>query len=57
MPRGSVKVAAMNTATSLGLGFVILAFAGADYLFNDATALTFLGREMLNLVEYVAFWR
>lgn len=50
-------VARMNNATSLTLGFILVAFFGADWLFNDALIATFLGRRMIELIELIAFWR
>ncbi len=47
----------MNTAISLFLGALIVVFIGGDVILNDARATTFLGREMFDLIEWVAFWR
>lgn len=50
-------VAAMtNTAALLFAALLVILIAG-DVLANDATALTFLGRRFLGLIEHLAFWR
>ena len=56
-PRAPAIVAAMNTAISLALAAVIAVFFGVDWTVNDGAATLFLGREMFDLIEYVAFWR
>ncbi|WP_179379807.1 hypothetical protein [Jannaschia marina] len=47
----------MNNATAAVLAFLLVAFFGADWFFNDARILTFLGRRLIDLIEYIAFWR
>lgn len=47
----------MNNATAAVLAFLLVSVFGADLLFNDAALLTFLGRRLIDLIEYVAFWR
>ncbi len=47
----------MNNATAAALALLIVALLAADAVLNDAGALTFLGRRMIQLTEYMAFWR
>ncbi|SFI37813.1 hypothetical protein [Jannaschia pohangensis] len=47
----------MNNMTAVILALLLIAFFLADYLFNGAGIATFLGRRMIDLIEYIAFWR
>ncbi|MEL6587579.1 MAG: hypothetical protein AAFY65_04715 [Pseudomonadota bacterium] len=47
----------MNNTVALVLGFILLSFGLADWLFNDGSVWIFLGRKGLTLLETVAFWR
>ena len=40
----------------LVLGLLIMGAVGADILLNGGTALEFLARKFLDLIEWVAFW-
>ena len=44
-----------NLAILLGLIFTCL--IGLDVVFNGGAATVFLGRKMLELMAYIAFWR
>ncbi|CTQ50892.1 hypothetical protein [Jannaschia donghaensis] len=47
----------MNNATAAILALLLVSFFGADWLFNDAEIVTFLGKRLIELTEYLAFWR
>ncbi|MFP5481354.1 MAG: hypothetical protein ACLGIE_16950 [Alphaproteobacteria bacterium] len=47
----------MTDRIALWLGLVILAAILADLALNGGSALLFLARKFLDLVEWVAFWR
>lgn len=47
----------MTDRIALWLGLVILAAIMADLALNSGSALFFLARKFLALVEWVAFWR
>ncbi|WP_168219745.1 hypothetical protein [Pseudotabrizicola formosa] len=42
---------------ALSLGLIIIAAAGADIAWNDASALLFLSMKFADMVEWSAFWR
>jgi hypothetical protein len=46
----------MTNQIALYLGLLILAGVGLDLLANEGTALTFLARKFLDLIEWVDFW-
>ena len=47
----------MTNTIAVALGGTIVVFFGLDYALNDSDAAVFLGRKMLELIEWVAFWR
>ncbi|QYK43677.1 MAG: hypothetical protein KF887_10030 [Paracoccaceae bacterium] len=47
----------MSNRAALVLGLVIVAAAVADQVANGGTATLFLGRKLVSLIEYAAFWR
>ncbi len=47
----------MTNTIALGLALLILAIFAADFLWFDGVLPVFLGQKMLELTEYVAFWR
>jgi hypothetical protein len=47
----------MTNTLAIGLGGIILIGLGADVLLNDSQSTLFLGRKLIDLIEYVAFWR
>lgn len=47
----------MTNSIALGLVIVIGTLVAADWIFNEAEGLVFLGRRLLDLISYVAFWR
>jgi hypothetical protein len=47
----------MTNTIALVLGIMIAAAIGVDIVANEGTALAFLARKFLDLVEWVAFWR
>ena len=47
----------MTDRIALWRGLVILAAILADLALNGGSALLFLARKFLDLVEWVAFWR
>jgi hypothetical protein len=46
----------MTNQIALFLGLVMLAAIGLDVLANEGTALAFLAKKFLDLVEWVIFW-
>ncbi len=51
-----VKGAVLTNTIALWLGLVILAGIIADIALNGGSALMFLARKFLDLVEWVDFW-
>lgn len=47
----------MTNTLAIGLGGIILVALGADFILNDGQSTVFLGRKLIDLIEYVAFWR
>lgn len=47
----------MTNSIALGLAVAVVAALAADVFLNDAQASIFMGKEMLLLIEYLAFWR
>ncbi len=47
----------MTNTISIWLGLLIVAALGADFFLYDWTYTVHLGRKMLELIEYLAFWR
>ena len=47
----------MTNGIALGLGLVLALAIGADLALNDGQALMFTARKLLDLVDWVAFWR
>ncbi|SEL26052.1 hypothetical protein SAMN04488526_2284 [Jannaschia helgolandensis] len=48
---------AMSNATAAVVAILLVSVIGADWLFNDAQGLNFMGRRLMDLIEYIAFWR
>ena len=46
----------MTDRIAVWLGLVILAAGLADLVLNDGSALFFLARKFLDLIEWVDFW-
>lgn len=53
----SGKEAQMNNRISLILGIIIVVLILLDVTFNSSNAITFLLRKLVDLIEYLAFWR
>lgn len=47
----------MTNIIAIWLGVIILGFLALDYFVLDWDSPLFLGRKLLELVEYLAFWR
>ena len=47
----------MSNLTALILAVIIVALILLDVTLNTSTALTFLLRKLVDLIDYVAFWR
>jgi hypothetical protein len=47
----------MTNRIAIVLGLVILAWVAHDVLRNDHAGLLFLARKLMDLIEYLAFWR
>ena len=47
----------MTNRIALALGAMILLALGYDLLLDDMAGLLFLARKMLDLIDYLAFWR
>lgn len=47
----------MTNRIAFGLAAVLLAAGIADATLNSGEGLLFLARKLLDLVEYLAFWR
>lgn len=47
----------MTNRIALALGAMILLALGYDLLLNDMAGSLFLARKMLDLIDYLAFWR
>ena len=47
----------MTNRIALGLGLLIAAALAVDARLNGAQATLFLARKLLDLVEWMAFWR
>lgn len=47
----------MNNLTAIIIAALLVFLGLADWLFNDATVWTFLGRRLIQLTEYLAVWR
>jgi hypothetical protein len=47
----------MTNTIALYLGIVILGAIGLDLFLNDGQAVIFLTRKLVDLIEYMAFWR
>jgi hypothetical protein len=46
----------MTNTIALYLGILIAAAMALDFFANDGTALLFLARKFLDLMEWVVFW-
>lgn len=47
----------MTNTLAVLLGAVILGGIAVDVAINDSTNLVFLGKKLLEFIEWVAFWR
>jgi uncharacterized membrane protein YobD (UPF0266 family) len=47
----------MTDRIALILAVIIVLLILVDVVLNDAAALTFLLRKLVDMIEYVAFWR
>jgi len=47
----------MTNRIAIVLGLLILAGGAYDVLRNDMSGLLFLARKLMDLIEYLAFWR
>ncbi|MGX0978600.1 hypothetical protein ACSSVY_004340 [Roseovarius sp. MBR-51] len=47
----------MTNTLAIGLGGIILVALGADFMLNDGQSTLFLGRKLIDFIEYLAFWR
>lgn len=47
----------MTNKIALGLALLIVGFFAADQLWFGGTMPVFLGKKLMNLTEYLAFWR
>ncbi|WP_165978833.1 hypothetical protein [Antarcticimicrobium luteum] len=47
----------MTDRIALVLGFMILSALVLDVALNGSEHLVFLGKEMFDLIEWIAFWR
>ena len=47
----------MTNSLALGLGAIIFAALALDYTLFDWSNTVFLGRKLIELIEWLAFWR
>lgn len=47
----------MTNRIAVVLGIVIAALCAIDLMLNNGQVLLFLGRRLLELIEWMAFWR
>ncbi len=47
----------MTNSISIWLALLVFAFFGVDFYFYDWQLSVYLGRKMLDMIEYMAFWR
>jgi hypothetical protein len=47
----------MTNSMAAVLALFLAGLIGADVFLNDSTALLFLARKTLDLIEWLAFWR
>ncbi len=47
----------MTNTLALSLGALILGLLALDYALHDWTYLLFLGGKLIDLIEWLAFWR
>lgn len=47
----------MTNTLSLILAALLIAWIGFDVYANDSENLLFLGKELFDLIEWMAFWR
>ncbi len=47
----------MTNTIALWLAVLILGFLALDYFYLDWNVVVFLGRKLLDLIEWMAFWR
>ncbi|MDA7426860.1 hypothetical protein PGB28_00205 [Primorskyibacter aestuariivivens] len=47
----------MTNRIAFFLGLFILILIGADYIFFGTEHFLFLAKKLMDLIEYIAFWR
>jgi len=47
----------MTNRIAIMLGLIIVALLLYDRVYQDGAGMVFLGRKLLVLIEYLAFWR
>lgn len=47
----------MENRSAVVLGVTLVLLCTADWIFKDGETLVFLGKQLLRLIEYLAFWR
>jgi hypothetical protein len=47
----------MTNTIALYLGIIVVAAIGLDIVANDGTAVMFMVRKFLDMVDWVEFWR
>ncbi len=47
----------MNGPVALGLALILAGLLALDFWAQDGAGLIFLGRKLVDLIEYLAFWR
>ncbi|MEM9012937.1 MAG: hypothetical protein AAGE18_17065 [Pseudomonadota bacterium] len=47
----------MSNSFALGLGTLIVGLLVADYIWQDFAGVIFLGKRLIDLSEWLAFWR
>ncbi len=47
----------MTNQLALVLAIMVCAFFGADYILMDGAISLFLAKKMMELIEWIAFWR
>ncbi|WP_093031329.1 hypothetical protein [Roseovarius azorensis] len=47
----------MSNRIAIILGATLFVLIGADITMNESAGLVFAGRKLVDLIEYLAFWR
>lgn len=53
----SAKARDMTNLIAISLGGILLVAFGLDIILNDSAAVLFVGRKLIDFIEYLAFWR